>query len=81
MAKGDAILEPFLVDIKEYTQSFSVSRSNWAKLCSDAVTNGRREPLFHLALGEEGKPPVRLWVMSEAMGIEMLEAWKEKYEV
>lgn len=80
IAKGDGILEPFLVDVKEYTESFSVSRKAWAKLSSDAITNGRRQPMFLLALGEEGKTPVRVWVVGERMGMEMLEAWREKYE-
>lgn len=78
--KGDAILEPFLVDIKEYTESFSVSRKNWLKLAKDAITNGRRMPMFLLALQAEGKAPLRLWVIDEGMGQEMLEAWREKYE-
>lgn len=82
VAKGDAILEPFLVDIKEYTNSFSISRDNWQKLSSDAVTNGRREPMFYLSLisPEEGKSPVRVWVVSDTMGQEMLSAWREKYD-
>lgn len=80
VAKGDAILEPFLVDVKEYDKSFSVSRENWGKISSDAVNNGRREPMFLLCLGEEGQTPVRVWVVSDSMGREMLEAWREKYE-
>lgn len=78
--KGDLILEPFIIDVKEYTKSFSVSRENWLKLSKDAVTNGRRQPMFLLALQEEGKAPIRLWVIGEGMGQEMLEAWREKYE-
>lgn len=78
IAKGDGVLEPFLVDVKEYTNSFSVSRDNWGKLCSDAISNGRREPMLLLALqGAEGKTPVRVWVISDAMGQEMLSAWRE----
>lgn len=77
-AKGDAILEPFLVDYKEYTESFSVSRNNWAKLQKDAFTAGRREPAFKLVLGEEGKKEkLRLWVISDAMFHEMLEAYNK----
>lgn len=78
--KGDGILEPFLVDVKEYDKSFSVSRDNWAKLSTDAVQNGRRQPMFVLALGQEGQTPVRVWVVAENMGQEMLEAWREKYD-
>lgn len=79
VAKGDAILEPFLVDIKEYDKSFTVSRENWAKLCGDAVTNGRRAPAFLLVLGEDGKTPVRVWCVDDGMFEEMREAWLEKY--
>lgn len=75
-AKGDAILEPFLVDYKEYTNSFGVSRTNWAKLQRDAFTAGRREPAFKLVLGEEGtKDKLRLWVISDAMFHELLETY------
>lgn len=80
MFKGDAVLEPFLIDIKEYDKSFSVSRDNWAKLSSDAIQNKRRQPMFYLALGGPDETPVRLWVISDTMGQEMLEAWREKYE-
>lgn len=77
-AKGDAILEPFLIDYKEYTESFSVSRKVWAKLQMDAFKSGRREPAFKLVLGEEGKAEkLRLWVISDAMFHELLETyWK-----
>ena len=78
--KGDGILEPFLCDIKEYTRTFGVSRDVWLKISTDAVTNGRRQPLLLLALQEPDKAPIRLWVISDEMGKEMLEAWKEKYE-
>ena len=75
-AKGDAVLEPFLIDYKEYTNSFSVSRTNWAKLQRDAFTAGRREPAFKLVLGEEGtKDKLRLWVISDAMFHELLETY------
>ncbi len=81
MWKGDGILEPFLVDVKEYEESFSVSRANWAKLSTDSIQNGRRQPLFFLALGDKKKEqqPVRVFVVGERMFMEMLEAWEEKY--
>jgi len=75
--KGDAVLEPFLIDYKEYSESFSVSRNNWAKLQLDAFKAGRREPTFKLVLGEEdSNQKLRVWVISDAMFHEMLEAWK-----
>lgn len=76
--KGDAVLEPFLIDYKEYDQSFSVSRSNWAKLQSDAFKAGRREPAFKLVLGDKDtNQKLRLWVISDAMFHEMLAYYNE----
>lgn len=82
LKKGDGVLEPFLVDVKEYTNSYSVSRDNWAKLSMDSLQNGQRQPMLILVLGdkESKKPPTRVWVIGESMGLEMLEAWREKYE-
>lgn len=80
--KGDAVLEPFLIDIKEYDESFSVSRTNWSKLTLDAFKAGRRIPAFFLALGsKDTTDKLRLWVISDDMMQEMREAWLEKYEV
>ena len=75
--KGDATLGPFLLDYKEYASSFSVSVSNWVKLSSDAILKGRLQPAFKLVLGE-GKRKIRVWVISDKMFHEMLEAWNEK---
>lgn len=77
--KGDAILEPFLVDIKEYATGFTVSRDNWKKISTDAVTNGRRQPAFKLVLGAAGESPIRVWVVSDAMFHEMRQAWEDRH--
>lgn len=79
-AKGDAILEPYLVDYKEYSESFSVSRKVWAKISTDAFKSGRRQPALKLVLGDpdpESKAKVRLWVISDTMFHEMHAAWKQ----
>lgn len=76
--KGDAILFPFTVDVKEYRTSFSVSRENWAKICTDAARNGN-EPSLMLAIGE-GEATVRVWVVADEMFKQMLMAWREKHE-
>jgi hypothetical protein len=82
LAKGDAVLEPFLVDVKEYSESFGVSRKVWAKLQGDAFKAQQRQPALMLALGsKEDTAKLRLWVISDTMFKEMLEAWKEKNEV
>ena len=70
-AKGDGILDRhFLVDVKEYATSFSVSTSNWGKVCTDAFRAGGLEPMFKIVLGS-GKNKVRLVVISESMFEEM----------
>lgn len=80
-AKGDAVLEPFLIDYKEYTESFGVSRKVWAKLTLDAFKAGRRLPTLRLVLGEDGNVnKLRLWVVGDEIFKEMREAWLEKYE-
>lgn len=75
--KGDARLEPFIVDIKEYPKGFSVNRSNWGKICGDAwKSNG--EPALKVVLGEENDK-IRVMIISEMMFEQMREAWLEKY--
>lgn len=71
--KGDARLGPFVYDIKEYAEGFTVSRNVWAKASSDAMrVSINAEPALQLVLGD---PPVRLWVIGEEMFREMLESW------
>lgn len=79
--KGDGIFHQFVLDVKEYSRSFSVSRDVWKKISTDAITNGRKEPALFLVLGEEDERPIRLWVIGEDSFDEMHEAWREKYEI
>jgi hypothetical protein len=75
--KGDAILEPFCYDIKEYNKSFSINPKVWAKVCSDAFKSGRREPAIKIVMGSENK--TRLWVIEDEMFHQMREAWGALY--
>ena len=79
--KGDATIGPFLIDYKEYSESYSVSRKSWAKVQLDAFKAQQRQPTQRLILGDAPDPTdrLRLWVISDAMFFEMLEAWEEKY--
>lgn len=61
--KGDALLDIFTVDYKEYEKSFSVNQSNWAKICGDAIRNNRSEPLLKIILGS-GNNKTRLAIVS-----------------
>lgn len=80
--KGDAILDPFCYDIKEYGKSFSLSKDVWAKVSEDAYKsskgNDRYEPALKVVLGE-GNHKIRLWVIEDEMFKQMLDAWEEKY--
>lgn len=79
LEKGDAKIGPFLIDYKEYDESFGVSRKAWAKCRLDAWKM-KLEPALKLVLGtKESTDKVRLWVVSDTMFHEMLEAWQEKY--
>lgn len=77
VAKGDATLGPFLVDVKEYKVGYTINLDNWAKICTDAVRMGRMQPALNVIMGETRR--VGVWVVSDAMFHEMLEAWEEKY--
>lgn len=79
--KGDAHLYPFCIDYKEYTESFGVSRTVWAKVTKDSLRM-RMQPALKLVLGDKNDPrsqPLRLWVIDDEMMHEMREAWLEKY--
>ena len=77
--KGDARLGPFVVDVKEYGKSYSISMDSWAKVNTDARTSGFYSPALNLVLGDPGKPRCRLWVIDNDMFMLMLEAYQEKY--
>jgi hypothetical protein len=53
--KGDAMLDIFTIDYKEYPKGFRVDENNWAKICADAMRNGHSEPALKLVLGEVSK--------------------------
>lgn len=72
--KGDAILEDFCIDYKEYTDGFRVSRRNWGKCNSDAVRM-KKWPLMKLVLKDkDSEHRVRLFVIEERHFHELLEA-------
>lgn len=79
LKKGDFTLGPFLGDVKEYEKSFSVSEEMWAKISTDSISNGLRQPTLRIVLGKMGERRTRLWVIGDSMFEEMLEAWTEKY--
>lgn len=75
--KGDAVLGPFIVDVKEAIKSFTLNLKVWGKVCTDAAKH-RKQPALMVAMGE-GRNTIRMWIVSDTMFKEMYEAWKEKY--
>jgi hypothetical protein len=66
MVKGDASWENFVVDIKEYSKSYSVSQDSWAKIVTDTLRVDRKKsPALKLVLGE-GSKKVRLAIIEWA---------------
>lgn len=62
--KGDGMVDIFTVDIKEYPKGFTVNKTNWAKICADAIRNSHSEPALKVVLGEGGSK-TRLWIVAE----------------
>ena len=66
MVKADASWEDFVVDIKEYSKSYSVSQDSWAKIVTDTLRVDRKKsPALKLVLGE-GSKKVRLAIIEWA---------------
>ena len=61
--KADGSLDDFVVDVKEYSKSYSVSQDSWAKIVSDTMKVDRKKnPAFMVVLGE-GNKKVRLAII------------------
>lgn len=75
--KGDGVLDDiYIVDVKEYSKSFSLSKSVWAKICTDAAKSNK-EPMLLVVLGDEGAPRTRLVVISDEEFLELRESYNE----
>jgi len=56
-------LDDFVVDVKEYSKSYSVSRDSWAKIVSDTMqVDRKKDPVLMVVLGE-GNKKVRLAII------------------
>ena len=61
--KADATWKNYIVDIKEYSKSFSISQDVWAKVVTDQMKVDReKSPALILVLGE-GNRKTRLAVI------------------
>jgi hypothetical protein len=61
--KADGSLDDFVVDVKEYSKSYSVSRDSWEKIVSDTMqVDRKKDPVLMVVLGE-GNKKVRLAII------------------
>lgn len=61
--KADGSLDTFVVDVKEYSKSYSVSQDSWAKIVSDTMkVDRKKDPVLMIVLGE-GNKKVRLAII------------------
>lgn len=78
MTKADGSLDHYVVDVKEYAKSFSVSQDTWAKIVTDTLrVDPEKSPVIMLVLGETKK--VRLAII-EWNEFELLREIREKNE-
>ena len=61
--KADGSDDEFVVDVKEYSKSFSISQDVWAKIVTDTMrVNRAKNPALMLVIGE-GSKKIRLAVI------------------
>ena len=54
--KADGALDRYIIDVKEYRKSFSISRDVWAKICTDTLkTDPNKSPVLMIVLGDTKK--------------------------
>jgi hypothetical protein len=60
--KADGNLDRYVVDVKEYAKSFSITQDVWAKIVTDTLrVDKNKSPVILLVLGEQKK--VRLAII------------------
>jgi outer membrane phospholipase A len=67
-AKSDATWNDFIVDVKEYSKSFSISQDAWAKIVTDTMRTDRtKDPALLLVLGGKTRLAVIEWSKLEEL--------------
>jgi len=64
--KGDGNYEGFTVDVKEAKESFTLNKSVWAKICTDAVKN-RDDPMLLVVLDRGTRLAIIEWEVLEQL--------------
>lgn len=74
--KADATWNQFIVDIKEYAKTFSLSSDVWSKIVTDTLKTDREKyPALKLVIGDEHK--IRLAVIEWSVFEELVERYNE----
>ena len=64
--KGDAVWHDYILDFKEFSKSFSITRDIWAKVVTDTLkTDKTKSPAIMLILGEQHKTRLAIIEWSE----------------
>lgn len=75
--KGDSQWRNFVVDYKEYAQSISITKSIWAKICTDTFKVDRNKyPVLKLILGTGGDK-IRLAVIEWSLLEDLIDCWEK----
>jgi hypothetical protein len=80
--KGDATWKGFIIDVKEYSKSYSLSQDNWAKIVTDALrTDLDKSPALMVVLGDKYKTRLAVieWAILEQMEERIKELEEELY--
>lgn len=63
MVKADGSDDQFVIDVKEYEKSFSITQTNWSKIVMDTMSVDRKKnPAIMLVLGK-GDKKIRLAII------------------
>jgi hypothetical protein len=63
MVKADGSNEDFVIDVKEYSKSFSINQDVWSKIVMDTMSVDRsKDPALMIVLGE-GTKKIRLAII------------------
>lgn len=73
--KGDGTYKGFTVDVKETKSSFTMSKSVWAKVCTDSVKNNQDPMLLVVLDGGTRLAVVEFDTLDRLLDIE--EQWEE----
>ena len=76
MIKGDGTYKGFTVDVKETKSSFTMSKSVWAKICTDSVKNNQDPMLLVVLDGGTRLAVVEFDVLDRLLDIE--EQWEDE---